>query len=485
MDLYILVEYLKKQFEFIKTRVSDNYHDYEIEKNYRIAHSLSDMSSKVEITKYDIESNSGGEEWHFLLMPTPVLYAIRFEDLRKKLIDRYCIKAIITIKNAFFSIPTIPQSIVVLGEPDTRVYLTSASCTYDFVSLMKHEATYTHAITYTSKLSYISFMPEFYKEDESLELQKYFMNTRKLGEISTIINGRNAGQSSFSANGIPYLRGRNIKDGKIVNVDTYIREEEVEEFSRQLLEEGDIVLQKHFGYHKIAQITADDLPAIASSGLIIIREGSVPNDYLFKYFMSPTGRRILNSQIDAIETGVTMKSIPIRRLADIQVPVFDKSTMEFCGQEDAIDINQIISVLRNYSLEEKEPITEDQIIKKVYEDLKSVGWEETDIAVESKEHMIYCSYGQDWIPDIVLSYSNKSVAIVEVKSNMWSFDSLMVRRIKKVIARGEIPFVILSTGSYYEIHSSKDTIVEKRTSAPSKEYMLGLLNDMESGKDEH
>ena len=50
----------------------------------------------------------------------------------------------------------------------------------------------------------------------------------------------------------------------------------------------------------------------------------------------------------------------------------------------------------------------------------------------------------------------------------------------EMLQNGEIPFFILTTGYYYEIHSANNMIVGKMLTPPSKEYLLSILNGKEA-----
>lgn len=86
------------------------------------------------------------------------------------------------------------------------------------------------------------------------------------------------------------------------------------DFSEQLVQEEDTLLTKNFGQNKIALVTADDVPGIASNGLFIIHSYDVSEKYLYRYLTSKTGNEIFNKQINRIQRGVIIPSIALRDL---------------------------------------------------------------------------------------------------------------------------------------------------------------------------
>lgn len=126
---------------------------------------------------------------------------------------------------------------------------------------------------------------------------------------------RAAKRNEYADTGIPYLRARDIQNGKIQKVDVlYIAQENVMAFSRQLLQEGDILLTKNFGQNKLALVTEDDIPAIASNALFIIRPIEISEGYLYRYLASETGNQTFNKQINRIQKGMTIPSVALADL---------------------------------------------------------------------------------------------------------------------------------------------------------------------------
>ena len=159
-----------------------------------------------------------------------------------------------------------------------KIWLTSATSTEDIINLFIDRDSYHKNVYYTEKLDPENFMPEKYNgEQEMLDeaLDRY--ETKTLKEIADIILGKSVSRWELSETGIPYLRQRDIKNGAIVTPDKFVMEDAAEKYAKQLLQEGDILLTKNFRQHKVARVTADDLPAIASNSLFII------NDLVEKY----------------------------------------------------------------------------------------------------------------------------------------------------------------------------------------------------------
>ena len=141
-------------------------------------------------------------------------------------------------------------------------------------------------------------LPEYYNGDDKLIEEKLSgSNVKELGEVATIIAGKGARREEYSDKGIPYLRARDIKNGKVQTPEVYISTDNVGVYSRQLLQEGDILLTKNFGQNKLALVTEDDIPAIASNMLFIIRPFEVSEGYLYKYLTDRKSTRLNSSHL--------------------------------------------------------------------------------------------------------------------------------------------------------------------------------------------
>ncbi len=251
------------------------------------------------------------------------------------------------------------------------------------------------------------------------------------------------------------------------------------------MEEGDILLQKQFGYHKIAKVEAADLPAIASSGLFIIRAFNVPENYLYTYLTSETGKEIFDRQLKSIERGATIVSIGLSDLRKIRVPLFDAETMSAFVNIEKAKVSEL-SILNNHLMtyamrlygNKSETVAETGLEKKVIEDLSAVGWGSDDVKLNSV--VIELTGSRPWEADIALLDKGDLLAIVEVRSSIYLMNHSWLDNMKAIIESKAAPFLILSSGSYYEIHSTGDGTVHKMMSPPTKEVLLSILSGKEA-----
>ena len=84
-----------------------------------------------------------------LLVPTSVLFVNNKFSRRKKLVEKYSIRGIITLKNSFFSVYAMQVSIIILDEKARNVWLTSTTCTDDIIVILSIISQYKRKVYYT------------------------------------------------------------------------------------------------------------------------------------------------------------------------------------------------------------------------------------------------------------------------------------------------------------------------------------------------
>ena len=259
---------------------------------------------------------------------TSILYAKTKQMLlfREALLEKESIRSIITIKHTGNTGRQI--AIILFNKVEEKTELVSCDGIDDASAFIAGESPEGNTVYYADSISAENMLPEFYSEP-LLPITEAFNNTvvKKLEEVADIIAGKGARSYDYLPEGIPYLRARDIQEGKIITPDVFLSPELASQFAKQLLQEGDILLTKHFGQRKLALVSESNLPAIASEALFIIRPFGVSENYLYRYLSSKTGNAVFNEQLKKIERGVIVPSIRLSDLRHIEVPVFDEETM--------------------------------------------------------------------------------------------------------------------------------------------------------------
>ena len=418
-DYLKLIEYLKLDYLAGTLYLRDIQQDYgEIKESVE---ALFDIKiTQKQIKKYTwIKRYIISKKWDIYLGPAALLFAHNMQAFRDQLLEEENIHGIITLKNTFFEISALPASVIVLGNyPAEKVWLTTAASSEDIIQVFSDIRTYQKNVYYTKKLDPKSFMPENYngeKERLNETLDKY--ETKPLKDVADIILGKGAGSWELGEEGIPYLRQRDIQKGVIVKADKYVAESAVEKYAKQLLQEGDILLTKNFGQHKIAKVSSDNLPAIASNSLFIIRAFGVPDNYLYEYFTSNTGKAILDRQLSSIEQGSIVPSIRKSDLQELKVPIFDEATMLTLSQAEDMKVADALSLLNRirrlgaYAEHLNTSLIGSQLEEKILNDFLNAGWPKEDLQMNN------CKISYDNGKVII----NKTSYFEHVDSTVWEF----------------------------------------------------------------
>ena len=310
------------------------------------------------------------------------------------------------------------------------------------------------------------------------ELESVFRNmtTKRLDEVAEVISGKSARSYDYQEDGIPYLRGRDIQDGQIVKTEVYLSVDIAEQFARQLVQEGDILLTKNFGQRKLALVTEANLPAIASNGLFIIRPFGVSEKYLYRYLTSKTGNAVFNEQLEEIEKGVVFPSISLKDLKTIQVPIFDEYIMQDLEQIDRLSEEEKVETAlriieafrRSASLGSRSKIAQ-ETEKQVYSDLISAGWDPSRFTNEFKIPVDERSFVAS---DFLYLLPDNTKVVIEVKLSLTRKAKEWVRSIAELLSRKEKCFYILTTGYYYEVHVSGKSASLKLLHAPKIDEII-------------
>jgi hypothetical protein len=407
------------------------------------------------------------------VVPVGMLFTIKDQRFREALANNFHIKGVITLKNSVFEQAGILMAILLLDLKETKTWLTSAANLDELTSLLKDENKYKRKKYYTANLKTKNFMPEYYNDEiEKLEMKLNKYETKTLGDIADIIVGRSILREELSDDeGIPYLRARNIVNNKIVSSDTFVSPDCIEKYSKQILMIGDIVLSKNFGERRLTQITEDDLPAVASNGLIIIRANKVPDEYLYKYFTSKTGKNIFMKQLSQIQTGTTISTINVHDFKEIKIPILDNKTMvelfniEKLDKEETYELTQKLSV----------GITELEIEKMVISQFFDIGWDKNSIVINNSKYIIRLDNGSSWRPDIVLLDNEEMIAIVEVKGLMKFVTYTWIERMKEILNQTKTKILIITTGAFYDVYITATGKNVRYLVAPTKTQLLELL----------
>lgn len=387
--------------------------------------------------------------YHGIIGYMPILYTRQSQKFREKLLTEKLVGGIMTIRHSTYSYSQI--AIILFDRKEPLVWFASCNEVKDAVSFLMDEKPEGVSVHYSEKADPENMLPEYYNEDQSvIDAALQNTQTKRLEELAEIIPGKSARSYDYRDTGIPYLRARDVQKGAIVAASVCLDPAKAAEFSRQLLQEGDILLTKHFGQRKLALVSEENLPAIASEALYIIRPFGISERYLYRYLISKTGNAVFNAQLKRIERGATVASIALSDLKGIQVPVYDEDTMMEYEQMDQLTgedgIEAALRIIQSVGEREK---TESDIEKHVFDELVSAGWEAEKLSFQDA---IVFENGKRWIPDLSYSMPDNTKVYFEVKRTLSKATSEWASVIAGILTGPTKCYYVLTTGYYYEVH---------------------------------
>ncbi|MEK4713575.1 restriction endonuclease subunit S [Sporosarcina sp. FSL K6-5500] len=172
----------------------------------------------------------------------------------------------------------------------------------------------------------------FPKEEESVPEIRFPGFTedwakRKLGNTDTFFTDGNYGEAypsekdkSDSSNGVPFLRGSDLKNGFLdVSNSNYITKEKHRELTSGHLEFDDIVIAVRGSVGVLGYVKKENFGWNINSQLGIIRtdKKELLGGFLSQYLLGNIGQKELLSRT----TGTALKQLPIKQLKDVPIPI--------------------------------------------------------------------------------------------------------------------------------------------------------------------
>lgn len=425
--------------------------------------------NRLYLRRYDVKSIKNDNRFSFILGHAAMLFSNSSLKFREELLAEETIKGVITLKQSVFKQIVIPAAIILLNNDCETTWFTAVDNIEKVLDLILGDFSNIAPLYFATTVSSENLLPEFYNGDDKLIENSLEGNIVKpLGEIAEIINGKGARRGEYANVGIPYLRARDIQNSKIIQSDVFISKENVGYYSKQLIQEGDILLTKYFGQNKIAIVTSKDVPAIASNGLFIIRPFDVSECYLYNYLTSKTGSEIFNKQLNRVQKGVTIPSISLADLKKIEVPIFEQDIMQNLTEVESISKEKVLETTKKLIRQVTLGV---ELEKSVMESLIATGWDKNRFEI-AKSIRIEIGNHKQWIPDLAYILPDERKVIIEVKSDVTRINPAWVQAVSQILSHENDFIFVLTTGLYYEVHVSGVSHSLKMTQPPTIDEIL-------------
>ncbi len=445
-----------------------------VRNNFNISFEIERLSASVYPKyTYSLIEKKSNKKLTLHVVPAAFLYSKRYLALREDLIKKG-ISIIVTTKRNYFSrvYNTSIAFIISKESNDSQVLFSTVDSPEELFDIIFNEEKFKRKIFYATSIDSNNLLPENYSYEKT-NLSSFIdsFNPKKLEDIAEIIPGANPDRSDYSEDetGIPLLSSGSIKDGRIVKCTKFIKEENFKKFSRQLLQSGDILLTKLFGQNKICIVDDDNLPAIASNFLYIIRPLGISDFNIYEFLSNNAGKLLFSKQLDEVSTKGAIQSISLSSLKQLKIPQLRKDELISFERK----YNEKFSDIQAMAKDVIEKLSESKIADEVFESLLKAGWKNDEI---SREYKITYD-NKTFRADFVLFDNKDPIAFIEVKSSILQIEQ-KIQQIK-CIQRQKRILALISLGQYYEAYKydGKGFSVHKFFSAPTKADLLRIAKE--------
>ena len=415
--------------------------------------------------RYDIRITNGERLCNFILGNALMLYGRYSRAFREKLIEEERIRGIAVFSKRSRDYLPASAAIIIMDDQSYGTWFTTVRRIDELISLFCGEVREDSNTFFSETISADNMLPEHYNEENSI-IEEAIGGDKliDLEDVAEVIAPKSARTKDYRDEGIPFLRTRDIKDGKILKPEVYISIDDAVKYSHNFLQSGDILLTKHFGQNKIVLVTEEDLPAMASSMLYIIRPFEVSEKYLYRYLTSKTGKEVFDKQLRKIQRGAAIPTITLADLKKVKVPIFDELTMQVFENmkiSSKEETERIYKRLLMYSNAFSGKVLED----KVMNDLIDAGWEKKSFQINLNLDLSINGKKIKWRPDLVYRLKDGRIVLIEIKTGLNKINEEWLFAVNQILYGEESYIFILTTGYYYEIHSS-GIMQSLRTSNP-------------------
>ncbi len=270
------------------------------------------------------------------------MYATNIESLRRKIIDDFHLKGIISLPSGFFQKTAIKMSILIIENNQTE------EATH-FIQYSNSDETLNIFVNHKSgffinKEKLHKRWDTNYHHPKHLKLEDALNNeqTKRISELSKVIVGYTRPATRKENGEFLLLQPRNIKDGllKRHGNDFFLDKSDLTKRTDTILAEGDIVIPRIFNdFKKLYIHEKDSQPSVAGPHLIILR--SQNNEYLRTYLTTVEGRQLFNQQVQKNIKGGTMPLISVNDVKNFRIPILPIEDIRLLRKDNLGSLTQV------------------------------------------------------------------------------------------------------------------------------------------------
>lgn len=292
------------------------------------------------------------------------------KDIRKELIEKNLIKAVIQLPSNLITNTAIPTTLLILQKDNNdKITFIDASEIYTQKGRMQNTfedeniTTIMKALEEETDISVKVNKQEVKDNDYNLSPIRYLVNIEdrlvnptELTNIVETIRGKDVSKKRLDEEEGKDKSGYllNLSDVKDYKIDTpkqQISQDILDEYERYLLKPKDIVLSTRSSDLKIAIVTEslakDNLIISSNFNILRIKDDKVSPYYLFAFLTSEIGVE----QLKQLMTGTVINVISQKSLQEYKVSILDEETQEdiaFKMEEELVEYYSYLKKIKNF-----------------------------------------------------------------------------------------------------------------------------------------
>lgn len=281
----------------------------------------------------DIIENTEYEKFVMLMNGNP-LYSDIHQDVRKILIDKGKVEAVIALPSNLLAYTAIPIYLVIFSHNNESIKFVDATKLYSDIKYRntiekKHIEEIISALEEDSNISKTVETKKLEEEDFTLDPLRYTMPEFPFEEsviLKNVVKSINRGHTiskkdldqmiSVQPTNYQYLMLQNFQDGIIDEKLPYLKSLD-ETYEKYLLKDNSIIISRLSPF-KIGSVDKLKTKVLANGNLFFLEidEDKINKDFLTAYLQSRIGLK----EIEKYVKGSTMKTISIRDLEKVKIP---------------------------------------------------------------------------------------------------------------------------------------------------------------------
>ena len=170
------------------------------------------------------------------------------------------------------------------------------------------------------------------------------LKTVKLSEVSAVVDSLHK-SPQYSEFGFPMVRVTDVKRGYLdVSGCNYVSEDVFKEFNRKYTPKSGDIIMTRVGTYGVSALVGECGSFCLGQNTVVIEPKKIESRLLYHFLQSSFVRNQIEQQV----VGSTQKTLSLKAINDLEIPVFDKATEEYISKtlsaiDDKIHINNQIN----------------------------------------------------------------------------------------------------------------------------------------------